>query len=134
MIGVPGFVVPAPPAEKVVPVTAEVVGFGVISAVSTACVVSRVCTVVLAMLAMLTILVPIFRIPDASRRIGVPAIVTPGPPAEIMVLVMGNAIQLGVKTWPPTLYAVSCKWSSRFAVLLILIMLVPTFRIPELSN
>ena len=134
MIGIPGFVVPAPPAEKVVPVTAEVVGFGVISAVSTACVVSQECPVVLATLAMLTILVPIFRIPDVSRRTGVPAIVTPGPPAEIVVPAIGNAIQLGVKTWPPTLYAASCKSSSRIAVLLILTRLVPIFRIPELSN
>lgn len=63
-----------------VPVAAEVVGYGVIIGVSTACVVSQECPVVLATLAMLTILIPIFRIPDASRRIGVSAIVTPGPP------------------------------------------------------
>ena len=86
------------------PVTANVVGLGVIIGVSTAYVVSQECPDELAMLAMLTILVPIFRIPDVSMRIGVPAIVTPGPPAEIVVPATGNAIQLGVKTWPPALY------------------------------
>ena len=134
LIGVPGFVIPAPPAEIVVPVTANVVGLGENTSVPIVSVASQECPVVLARLAMLAILVPIFRIPDASRRIGVPAIVTPGLSAEIVVPAIGNAIQLGVKTWPPKLYAASCKSLLRIAVLLILIRLVPIFRIPELSD
>ena len=82
-VGVTDTVIIEPVSEKVVLVTADAVRLGV--NISVLAIASRGWPVVLAILAMLATLVPSFRIPDASRRIGVPAIVTPGPPAEIVV-------------------------------------------------
>ena len=51
-------------------------------------------------------LLPILRIPEDPKLTIVPSMVTPGPPAKMVVPSMENAVGLGVKTWFPTVYAV----------------------------
>ena len=48
------------------------------------------------------LLVPITNTPPDSKLTGVPEIVTPGPPADIVVLSIENAVGFAVKTWPST--------------------------------
>lgn len=48
------------------------------------------------------VLLPMSKTPDASKLIGVPEIVTPGPPAEILVPSIENAVGFAVKTSPAT--------------------------------
>ena len=81
-----------------------------------------------------TVLVPISSVPDDSRLIGVPDIVTPGPPAEIMVLPIANSVGLGVKTWPPTVYTPGVLVLAAIATLSMLAILVPIFNIPDGSR
>ena len=45
---------------------------------------------------------PTSNTPDASKLIGVPEIVTPGPPAEMVVPSIENAVGFAVKTCPAT--------------------------------
>ena len=45
---------------------------------------------------------PMTNIPPGSKLTGVPDIVTPGPPADIVVPSMENALGLAVKTCPST--------------------------------
>ena len=47
-------------------------------------------------------LLPTSKTPDASKLIGVPEIVTPGPPAEMVVPSIENALGFAVKTCPAT--------------------------------
>ena len=51
-------------------------------------------------------LLPISRIPEDPNLTIVPSMVTPGPPAEMIVPSIGKAPGLGVKIWFPTVYAV----------------------------
>ena len=48
------------------------------------------------------LLVPMTNIPPGSKLTGVPEIVTPGPPADIVVPSMENAVGFAVKTCPST--------------------------------
>ena len=48
------------------------------------------------------VLEPMSKIPDGWRLTNVPFTVAAGPPAEMMVLAMGNAEGFGVKVWPAT--------------------------------
>ena len=50
-----------------------------------------------------TVLLPTSNTPDASKLIGVPEIVTPGPPSEIVVPSIKNAVGFAVKTCPATI-------------------------------
>ena len=59
--------------------------------------------------------------PDGPKLTGVPAIITPGPPAEIVIPAIGNAVGFGVKTWSPTVKAVEYSF----------VALVPTIKLPE---
>lgn len=45
-------------------------------------------------------------VPDGCRLMNVPAIITPGSPAEIVVPAIAKAEGLGVKTWSPIVMAV----------------------------
>ena len=45
---------------------------------------------------------PMTNIPPGSKLTGVPEIVTPGPPADIVVPSMENAVGFAVKTCPST--------------------------------
>lgn len=61
------------------------------------------------------------KLPDGPKLTGVPAIVTPGPPSEIVVCAIGNAVGFGVKTWFPTVKAVGDSS----------VILVPIIRLPD---
>ena len=90
---VPSMVTPGPPAEIVVPSIEKAVGLGV--KVSPPTVYTLLgCSKIL--------LLPISKIPDVSKLTRVPSILTPEPPAEMMVPSIENAVGLGVKTFPPT--------------------------------
>ena len=58
---------------------------------------------------------------DGPRLTGVPAIVSPGPPAEIVVPAIENAVGFGVKTWFPTVKAVGYSF----------VTLAPMIKLPE---
>lgn len=49
-----------------------------------------------------TVLEPMTNTPDGPRLIGVPEIVTPFPPGNIVVPAIEKAVGLAVKVWPPT--------------------------------
>ena len=100
---VPSMVTPGPPAEMVVPSIEKAVGLGVktwfpmVYTVGVGEAASRPREMVL---------LPIFRRPEGPKLTVVPSTITPGPPAEIVVPSMENAVGLGVKTWAPTVYEV----------------------------
>ena len=94
-IGVPEMVSPGPPAERVVPSIGNAVGLAVKVCPPTVNTIGFAEGIVMA-------LVPMSKIPPVSRRIGVPDIVMPGPPAERVVPSIGNVVGLAVKIWPPT--------------------------------
>ena len=48
------------------------------------------------------VLLPTSKRPDACKATGIPEIVTPGPPAEMVVPSMENAVGFAVKTCPAT--------------------------------
>ena len=90
---VPSIVTPEPPAEIVVPSIEKAVGLGVNVSppmVYTLFGDSKI------------LLLPISRIPEVSRLTQVPPMLTPGPPAEMVVPSIENAVGLGVNNWPPT--------------------------------
>ena len=55
----------------------------------------------------LMVLFPMSKIPSASKRTGVPEIVTPGPPAEMVVPSIEKAVGFAVKTCPATVNTVA---------------------------
>ena len=72
------------------------------------------------------VLLPIFNIPEGPKLTIVESTIAPGPPAEIVVPSMENAVGLGVKTWPPMVYAVGeASLTGRD------IMLPPMFKMPD---
>lgn len=50
------------------------------------------------------VLLPMSKMPDACKLIGVPEIVTPGPPTEMVVPSIEKAVEFAVKTCPATVY------------------------------
>ena len=71
------------------------------------------------------LLLPISRIPEVPKLMTVPSMVTPGPPAEIVVPSIEKDVGLGVKVSPPTVYTLLDGTT---------ILLLPMSRIPELSK
>ena len=100
---VPSMVTPGPPAEIVMPSTGKAVGLGLktwfptVYAVGVGKAASRPREMVL---------LPILKRPEGPKLTIVPSTVAPGPPADIVVPSMENAVGLGVKTWAPMVYAV----------------------------
>ncbi|KAK3170359.1 hypothetical protein OEA41_009746 [Lepraria neglecta] len=89
----PSMVTPGPPANMVVPSIEKDFGLGLKTSFPT------VKTVGEAGLAESNIvLLPMSKIPDIPKLTTVPSIVTPGPPAEMGVPSIENAVGFGVKT------------------------------------
>ena len=70
-------------------------------------------------------LVPIIKLPEGPKLIGVPEIVTPRPPTDTVVPAIENAIGFGVITWPPIVK------TGAEAPLGRIVVLVPMTRLPE---
>ena len=87
-IEVPLIFSPGPPAVRVVPSIEKAVGLGV--KVWPAMVYTDRGIVLL----------PITSSPSGWRRMGIPEMVTPGPPAVMVVPSMEKAVGLGAKVWP----------------------------------
>ena len=100
---VPSIVTPGPPADMVVPSSGKAVGLGVKTWFPT---VYTFGVGEAASRPREMVLLPIFRRPEGPKLTIVPSTVAPGPPAEIVVPSMENAVGLGVKTWAPIVYAV----------------------------
>lgn len=90
---VPSTVTPGPPAEIVVPSIEKAVGLGV--KVSPP-------TVYTLLGGREILLLPMSRIPEVSKLTRVPSMLTPEPPAEMMVPSIEKAVGLAVKISPPT--------------------------------
>ena len=66
----------------------------------------------------LLVLFPTTKLPDGPKLTGVPEIVTPGPPAEMVVPPIEKAVGFGVKTCPPTVKGVADAPEDNTVVLL----------------
>ena len=119
---VPAIMTPGPPAVIVVPSIEIAVGLGVKTSLPT------VNTVGKARLVGITakVLLPMTKLPEACKSTDVPAIMTPGPPAVIVVPSIEIAVGLGVKTSLPTVNTVGKACSAETNI-----VLLPTSRRPE---
>ena len=90
---VPSMVTPGPPAEIVVPSIEKAVGLGVNISPPTVYTLSGFSKI---------LLLPISNNPEVSKLTRVPSMLTPEPPAEIMMPSIENAVGFGVKILPPT--------------------------------
>ena len=91
---VPSMVTPGPPAEIFAPSIEKAVGLGIKDSPP---------TVYTLLGGSKILLLPISKIPEVSKLTRVPSMLTPDPPAEMMVPSIENAVGLGVKILPPTI-------------------------------
>ena len=87
-MGVPEIVTAGPPAVMVVPSMEKAVGLGVNVSLATVYTDKGI------------VLLPITNSPPGRSSMGVPEIVTPGPPAVTVLPSMEKAVGLGVNVWP----------------------------------